>query len=1004
MGELIKALTDADIVVDIISGTSAGGINGVLLSYALANSTKESQIKFQEFANVWKESGDIQKLLFEKDYDGVPKASFFNGVGYYKSELEKALKNRRKDLKEPAPTNDWFSKFDELDLFVTGTDILGRIFSVFDNTGRSIEVKDHHTIFHLRYRESGANQFIKDDVTCEALAKLCQITSCFPVAFPPVTVKLNTKGDADAKLVEWGDLKNRDQSSPEEEDKQLPSDQKARKIDDDPGKGPRLHFVDGGVLDNRPFSYTIKEIYRRTAERPVFRKLFYVDPSPDRFQDNPKYKEQLKPDVVQVALDSLIGMPRYESINNDLEQIKEHNRKVRRYHFLLSDIENLLDQDKEDDTNVDIYDQQKFVYLRTRLISLKDKILPLIFLETHAFSSTSDNGKRKKQSLDEIAELLLKPLTDPQKTSDRLNLLQQLGEQIRGLDVEYALREHFFITGYVYKLLDREYLLNWMNQKFQFSRKQVDPPDEKILDNLVEYLRTLIKDLNHNIKILECIQEKLYDDKGKYFASSQVNEYLFKRLEKFNPCEREEKFPDKFFRGMLWLHGYFLSNVELTKDSSPPNFRDIDTLKSNLESNLDELFQQPFDESIARLRQLSEKSVLRTLSNEVEDSLSSTKVEDSLPEDIASKIKDSQYLVSLKNKLKKYFVEFEKIDTFLYPLDYLAGVSEKQQIETYRISPEDAQLGLSDHLEDGKRLRHKLAGDSLNAFGGFLKKSWRANDILWGRLDGLNRIIEALVTESQVKNFSNFVRREAKNLVISESEYLDRLLNEVLPSEVLQSPQTEHNSTKENTQQKETAACLDRKTSLKTELKTELERLLEVLKSKDNLEKSLKEWKEDHLQKLVNALVMAGHLAILDQGLKDVIKIQIGEQLNWAQQKSPDRESKRLEFKPRESKFSSSVNALAVSELAEQALASMSLSQKEEFFRNHYQVGQETLESIPKSELKQIILRFMRIFQDILRTWRRRSRFIHSKFWNRLGFAIAGFVVIQTLNWFIRRF
>ena len=34
---LLKALTDSDIVVDIVSGTSAGGINGVLLSYALSN-------------------------------------------------------------------------------------------------------------------------------------------------------------------------------------------------------------------------------------------------------------------------------------------------------------------------------------------------------------------------------------------------------------------------------------------------------------------------------------------------------------------------------------------------------------------------------------------------------------------------------------------------------------------------------------------------------------------------------------------------------------------------------------------------------------------------------------------------------------------------------------------------------------------------------------------------------------------------------------------------------
>ena len=35
--KLIKELTDSDIVVDVISGTSAGGINGILLAYALCN-------------------------------------------------------------------------------------------------------------------------------------------------------------------------------------------------------------------------------------------------------------------------------------------------------------------------------------------------------------------------------------------------------------------------------------------------------------------------------------------------------------------------------------------------------------------------------------------------------------------------------------------------------------------------------------------------------------------------------------------------------------------------------------------------------------------------------------------------------------------------------------------------------------------------------------------------------------------------------------------------------
>src|SRR5208282_4616551 len=34
---IIKQLAGSDIVVDIVSGASAGGINGVLLGYALAN-------------------------------------------------------------------------------------------------------------------------------------------------------------------------------------------------------------------------------------------------------------------------------------------------------------------------------------------------------------------------------------------------------------------------------------------------------------------------------------------------------------------------------------------------------------------------------------------------------------------------------------------------------------------------------------------------------------------------------------------------------------------------------------------------------------------------------------------------------------------------------------------------------------------------------------------------------------------------------------------------------
>ena len=52
MYKLLKRLLDSEIVVDIISGTSAGGINGLLLAYALTN-----EREFSDCATLWREQG-----------------------------------------------------------------------------------------------------------------------------------------------------------------------------------------------------------------------------------------------------------------------------------------------------------------------------------------------------------------------------------------------------------------------------------------------------------------------------------------------------------------------------------------------------------------------------------------------------------------------------------------------------------------------------------------------------------------------------------------------------------------------------------------------------------------------------------------------------------------------------------------------------------------------------------------------------------------------------------
>src|SRR5262249_54455981 len=47
-------------------------------------------------------------------------------------------------------------------------------------------------------------------------------------------------------------------------------------------------------------------------------------------------------------------------------------------------------------------------------------------------------------------------------------------------------------------------------------------------------------------------------------------------------------------------------------------------------------------------------------------------------------------------------------------------------------------------LHGAREPKEKLAGIKLNHFAGFLKRSWRANDWLWGRMDGVEHVLRAL--------------------------------------------------------------------------------------------------------------------------------------------------------------------------------------------------------------------------------------------------------------------
>ena len=851
--KLIKALTDSDIVVDIVSGTSAGGINGVLLSYAVANSYEKIVVDFKEFGDIWRESGDINKLLrpLKKENNQIDVNSLLNGEGYYQEELFKAFE-KAGNKQESAPDGEWYSEFNELDLFITGTDVLGRIHQTFDNTGKVIEIKDHRCIFQLKYREDqdvGDPFSTKDADTQKALAKLCRITSCFPLAFPVVPVEIKSDNKVDNKLQEWGKLL-RNRLLPQEP----------------PKEGYKIYFVDGGVLDNRPFSYTTEAMYYRTADRPVNRQLFYLDPNPESFVNSSKFTEMEQPTVWEVITGSLISLPRYESIGKDLQQIKDINDKIRRYNLLLKSV----DEEVHEQTT-----EAKNRYWRCRLVSLRDSILFVIFDNQYFI------GKEQEQEelLEKSATLLTQFINNLEEIKNREETLNSLAQNIENLDLQYAIRKHNFLSSQIYSLMSDAIT--------------------KDTDNIAKYteLKNLANKITWLLELLKVIDQVVKE----VIKSEPVRQKFYQLITE----EEEDNNQQSVNLKRKKIYDYLLTLLRLILDSQ--DLADVTV------ENLKEL---DFDKIGSIRRQLRDKVKVMDLDQDW-GALTITKGETILEkiEQAAAKLltEQSENIEPVIGKFEK----FQLIDQVIYPYQYLSDIQNKNLIKLVRISPNDADKGFG----KDKGLKEKLAGDQFRAFGGFFKKSWRSNDILWGRLDGVNRIVDGLLTSESLKAFSGVVSRQIELEQFSGTqeekiqEYVKRLVDESFPTET----QTEKNEL--------------------------IQDLIKLAQPNTTLAK-------EELEEFLNKLVILGHSAILKENLGNVFKDAISEQLEWNQQKIDSTPEPIYNYVG--GYFDKAVTPLAAAELAQRFLEDLKGKEKE-YFLGEYAVGSETIvKDIPSNILKSL--------------------------------------------------
>lgn len=292
---LVLDMLEASATVDVISGTSAGGLNGLFLAAAL-----ESGSDFSAVAELWRKLGDMGALLCDVRDTGHTDA-LLKGA-YFHEELIKAFQGfcsmKQADYRSPG----------EMDVFITGTDLDGQMRHYQDGLGREIQDKLHRTVFHLQHRPGRKSLGIRSpknevDVKSQAeiLGTIGRITACFPVAFAPV--KGTSLGE---------ELRRR------LDDSLLGVSEEVRPF------STGHSFVDGGVLDNKPFGPALRAIFFRMPGGIVDRRLFYVEPDPVPLAGGPK--ERRSP--LEVGMACAGPIPSHESITEDLEKLLEHNQRI----------------------------------------------------------------------------------------------------------------------------------------------------------------------------------------------------------------------------------------------------------------------------------------------------------------------------------------------------------------------------------------------------------------------------------------------------------------------------------------------------------------------------------------------------------------------------------------------------------------------------------------------------------------------------------------------------
>ena len=331
------------VIVDTLAGASAGGINASMLARALSHDLPTSRLR-----DLWLENADVTVLLAPEARAGAASkwilkpfiwAAAATGVLHAVRDREVRRKLslflRSRWFKPPfsgpvmaglmydaaiamgepkTPTASLLPSGQGLDLFVTLTDFYGYRQPLQIHDPPVVEELEHRHVLHFKYRRRADGEVESDFGTDNApgLAFAARATSCFPGAFPPAQIL-----EMDALLA------RRNASWPRREEFIVRNFERHLRADIDPATAS---FIDGAVLNNRPFREALNAIHNRSAYRDVDRRLIFIDAKPESIAASVRHQA---PNFFSTIKGALSDLPSDQPIANELAFVNSLNAQVR---------------------------------------------------------------------------------------------------------------------------------------------------------------------------------------------------------------------------------------------------------------------------------------------------------------------------------------------------------------------------------------------------------------------------------------------------------------------------------------------------------------------------------------------------------------------------------------------------------------------------------------------------------------------------------------------------